>query len=350
MDDDDEAASPSLRAARASHRAQSEGNVFPSYLETHSSELLSDGSADHATPVAELVGEGCQSAEGEDACIADWVHALEVGGLLASAAIADIANQARALAFDPIGCHVVQRALEVANPAEAYHLASGLHGSVVDAARSPYAHLVLEEIVHRLGTNDATFIAEEMMLGCVRSVALNIYGYKVVCRMLEFSAREHAVSALVDEVLAQDIAALCCHKFGHRVAMSIISNGSQGHRSRIIASLREGGLQRLARHRFASRVLEQALTQSSSAEAHALAAELMAQAGAVVSLACHSFGMHVVRGLLQLPQESSKIALQYLQRAVRKLRKDKYAVALVDELGLQDPEDRVARNLAVGGA
>jgi len=346
--DEDEPPSPSLRATRKAHRAQSDGDLCPSYLETHSSDLLVGSDADHTTEADAVPQEDTQVKEGEDSQIADWTRSLELGGCEAAAAVADVADHVATLAFQPWGCHVVQHALERASPAEARRLASGIHGLVMDAARSPHAHFVLEKIMHHLGTDDAAFIAQELR-GNARSIALNIYGCRVISRLLEFSAQEPLVLALIDEVLAQDPAALCCHKFGHRVAMAIVSNASERQGSQIIAALQEGGLQRLARHRFAAQVLEQALTQGSEAEARALAAELMSQAGAVVALACHSFGVQVVRGLLELPQES-KTALQYLKKAVRKLRKDRYGMTLVDELGWQAPEDVATRAFAVGGA
>jgi len=335
-----EDSSPSLHAVRSYRRSQSENNVCSNTLKTQGEGLLIGGSADD---VAEAEEEPA-----EENCFVQWTRALEVRGCEASAAIAEIASHTATLAFDPLGSQVLQRALEVASPVEACYLASRLHGLVVEAARSPYASAVLETVVHRLSSKDAAFIAQEMQ-GCGRAVALNAYGCTVVCRLLEFSAQEPSVSALVDEVLAQDPAALCCHKFGHRVAMSIISNASERQGSQIVAALRQGGLQRLARHRFATRVLEHVLSQGSNAEAQALATELMAQAGAVVSLACHSFGVQVVRGILEVPQES-KMALHYLEKAVRKLSKDKYGSMLVEELGLHDSEIAVVSAAAVGGA
>jgi len=345
----EEAPFPSSRAVRGYHRAQSDGVVCPSYLQTHSSDLLIGNDSACTTELDSVKDEVSLAEEGKDSRIMEWTRSLELGGIEASLAIADIADHVATLAFEPLGCHVVQRALEVASPAEARCLAFRLHGSAVDAARSPFAHFVLEKIVHYLGTGDAAFIAQELH-GCGRSVALNIYGCGVVCRLIEFSAQEPLVSALIDEVLTQDPATLCCHKFGHRVAMSIISNASDRQRNRIVSSLREGGLQRLARHRFAARVLEQVLTQGCSVEAQRLAAEFMSKAGSIVSLACHSFGVQVVRGILELPRES-KVALQYLQKAIHKLRKDKYGAMLIEELGLQGgQEDGMGRAFAVGGA
>jgi len=385
--DDLDAPSLPSRSARAYHKARSDSGFFPSHLETHSCELLIGSSCDRTseeTPSCNVLTSGragcsteaallsengpgevehgnvciaeaeaidedrMHAADPENLRIAGWIRSLDAGGRDASAALDEISENVAVMAFHPLGCHVVERALEVASTAEAYRIAAGLRGSVVDAARSQHAHVVLEKIVHYLGSNDTAFVAREIQ-GWGRAVALNIYGCRVICRLLEFSAQEPLVSALVDEVLAQDTAALCCHKFGHRVAMSIISNASEWQRRRIIAGLRQGGLQRLAKHRFAARVLEHMLSQGCREEARALAVEVMAQPGAVVSLACHSFGVQVARGLLEVPQEE-KIARQYLQKAVRKLRKDKYGATLINEYGLQDPEQHVIRAVMMGGA
>merc|ERR1719450_1635910 len=147
---------------------------------------------------------------------------------------------------------------------------------------------------------DAAFIAEELLAESPWTLVLNANGSSIVCRLLEYSAGDARTLALVDAVLSADVAMLCCHKFGHEVAMSILSNGSSSQRAPILAALR-GDVQRFARHRFASLVLEHALALCSDEERVILASELLARPGTVPALACHSFGVNVVRALLEVP-------------------------------------------------
>mmetsp|Transcript_11611 Transcript_11611/g.41442 ORF Transcript_11611/g.41442 Transcript_11611/m.41442 type:complete len:125 (-) Transcript_11611:473-847(-) len=88
------------------------------------------------------------------------------------------------------------------------------------------------------------------------------------------SADTAAVSAAIDQVLADDDLALCRHKFGHQVAIAIVSSGTCDQQLCIVRALR-AELQRFTRHRFVSQVLEHALLQVDPAHARALAKALV---------------------------------------------------------------------------
>merc|ERR1712113_944174 len=89
--------------------------------------------------------------------------------------------------------------------------------------------------------------------------------------------------------------------------------------------------QRFARHRFASNVVSAAV-RSASGVGNSLASALMAQPGTVVSLACHTFGVNVVRGLLASPWHSWHV-MQFLLKSSQRLQKDKYGRELFCEIG-----------------
>merc|ERR1711972_756232 len=191
----------------------------------------------------------------------------------------------------------------LAPASEARALAGGLRGSGGEAARSSSACRVLEQIVRSLGMKDAAFIAEELLAQSPWTLVLNANGSSIVCRLLEYSAGDARTLALVDAVLSADVAVLCGHKFGHEVAMSVLSNGSARQRGRILSALCSD-VQRLARQRFASKVFEQALVVCSEGELESLALEVLARPTTVVALACHNFGVNIVRELLQVPSVS----------------------------------------------
>jgi len=265
--------------------------------------------------------------------------ALEAGGVVTSAAVLEIQGSVRTMAFDPKGSPVVQHAMEVAGVQGQRKLAAELHGLAREAAKSPHSCKVLEKVVHCLGTEDAAFIAEELQ-GLQHELIQNMHMCSIVCRLLEHSGTDWRTVALVDEVLSEDVAGVSCHKFGHLLAASIVTNGIPRQVLQVVTALRSNP-QRYARHRFACKVVEAALLTCPPHLCNSLAHDLMGQPGAVSSLACHNFGVQVVRALVQLPQHAKQVK-HYLCKTSRRVLKDKYGNALMQDLGLI--------KAAVGGA
>merc|ERR1712060_1030141 len=101
--------------------------------------------------------------------------------------------------------------------------------------------------------------------------------------------------------------------------------------------------QRTVRHRFASSVMVQALTQCPPEETEELATRILGEAGAVVALSCHTFGVHVVRALLDNPTWRGQVAEQ-ASRASKRMMKDKYGRAVLEELGFSKAAAPLARD------
>jgi len=150
----------------------------------------------------------------------------------------------------------------------------------------------------------------------------------------------------MDAVLSGDVAALCGHKFGHEVAMCIVSNGSASQRAQILSVLR-GDVQRFARQRFSSKVFEQALALGSEEERKSLAFEVLARPGTVVALACHSFGVNIVRELLQVPSVSQEVQM-LLAKSRGRVGQDKFGSELMRELGLSKQQPKPVLDLTGG--
>mmetsp|Transcript_21308 Transcript_21308/g.53370 ORF Transcript_21308/g.53370 Transcript_21308/m.53370 type:complete len:339 (+) Transcript_21308:88-1104(+) len=272
--------------------------------------------------------------------------ALQAGDPTASSACAEIRKSAHTFAFDSAGSQLLEQALGLSDERFARDVAMMLQGLIPQAVCSQHAHKVLDTLVQHLDMEVAVCLVDEL-LGDSCCLATHAFGSVVVRRLLEQLAGEAATVALIDEVLSGNLNHMICHKFGHTVALSILFNGLPRHRSRLFEVL-SGDLQRFARHRFASYVLALALSQCSTQEAHILASALMGQAGAVSSLACHSFGVRVVRALLELPSDAEQVRF-YLLKSSRRLQKDKFGSQLLDELRTQakDVDDTFGR---IGGA
>jgi len=248
-----------------------------------------------------------------------------------AATVGAILDAMPALAFDGNGCTLVQQVLESASGEEMRQVAASLRGSVRLAAHSPYAHHLLEHLLHHLGIEDTSFIAEELK-GGGRELVLNEFGSSVLCQLLLFSTHDPSTEQLIEEVLSGDTTAVCHHKHGHKVALAILEHGSPRQRSQICVSLR-GEVPRSSRHRFAAQVVAEALLHGAAEDSHSLAVAVVCKPGAVTSLACHCFGVQVVRSLLRLPRISGAV-LQELNTNGHKLKKDKFGAEIMMEIGL----------------
>merc|ERR1712203_938276 len=80
-------------------------------------------------------------------------------------------------------------------------------------------------------------------------------------------------------------------------------------------------------------VIVQALTICPPEECEELATYILQEPGAVVALSCHTFGVHVVRALLDTPHWRRQVAHQ-VSSASKRMMKDKYGRAVLEELGL----------------
>merc|ERR1711920_523158 len=180
--------------------------------------------------------------------------------------------------------------------------------------------------------------AEELLQLGGREVASNVHACPLFCRLVEFAPTVPSVVALVDQALANDPANLCCQKFGHIVAATVVAHGIPRQVAAIAFALR-GNPQRHGRHRFASKVYEAALRTCPPVLREGLARDLLDKPDTVAALACHTFGVHVIRALLQLPAPVGFAwqAWQRLCMASKRVCKDKYGFALMCELGLANP-------------
>lgn len=246
-----------------------------------------------------------------------------------SASVSNVTS--RQLCLDDEGsCLAAQEAIEGGASAERQPLLQDLRGRVREAARSACAHKVLQSVILFTSVEDSAFIAEELQgLGC--EGLLDAHTCSVVCCLLARAPSDVQTVALVDELLAGNLGTMCCHKSGHELAAAILANCIPRQVARVMGAL-HCNPQRYARHRFASKVVVAALRTWCSEGSDSLARELLAQPGTVVSLACHNFGVHVVRALLASPRHSRQV-MHFLLKTLRRLSKDKYGRELMCELG-----------------
>ena len=112
---------------------------------------------------------------------------LEAGGDAQMEAIVAVRGFVSRLAFESIGCRVIQLAMELAEPSVAIELVSEMRGHVRDAIASPHGNYVIQKIIEAMPVGEFSFIAEELQ-GVGASVARHRYGCRIFCRLLENSA------------------------------------------------------------------------------------------------------------------------------------------------------------------
>lgn len=254
---------------------------------------------------------------------------LEEGGEPRSTAIASIRGSVLSLALDPLGCRLIQLALDVASQKDGAELGSELRGHIPAAIESKHANYVVQKIVEVLPTSMASFVVEELK-GAAAEVARHRYGCRVLCRLLEHSATEEGTADLVNELLleARDLSR---HAYAYHVIRCILEHGLPEHRHRIATALCSG-VQRHAKHRHASFVVEKALAHCNDEAREGLANELLQRPENILDLARHQFGRHVVSQLVRLPGSCSQKALHNLRVGLPKVQTSKHGRRLIEEL------------------
>jgi pumilio RNA-binding family len=254
---------------------------------------------------------------------------LENDGEARKMALDSLRGSVLDLSVDPVGCRAVQLALEVTTQREAADLAIELVGHTRAAIDSKHANHVVQKIVEVLPPSMTSWMAEEL-LGTAGEIARHHYGCRVICRLLEHSATERGTYALINELL-METKDLSRHAYGYHVVRCILEHGLPEHRRRVARALC-GGLQRNAKHRHASFVVEKALAFCDEHMRTGLAEELLARPENIADLARHQYGRHVVSQLVQIPGDCSQKAIDSIHIMRPQVQATKHGRRLLEQL------------------
>lgn len=233
------------------------------------------------------------------------------------------------LSRHPVGCRLVQLALERGNQQEAASLALELKTHVQEAMTSPHANYVLQKLVTQLTwSKGASFVAWELR-GDAADLARHRFGCRIFCRLIEFHAAKEGTEDLVEEVL-QEAEDLCCHPFGHHVAQAILEHGSQKHRDAVAATIDRNPLG-FAKNQNASYLVERVLTSCSDYYQESLLFEL---SSSLVDLALSRYGCYVARAVVEHPKTDRKLEMAKLTAVRQELNKTKHGQYLMADVGL----------------
>jgi len=247
-----------------------------------------------------------------------------------SAALVLLKDHVWDLSCHPMGCRLIQLALERAKPREAAELASELRGHVREALMSPHANYVAQKIVTQLTWNGCSFVADELE-GLASKFARHRFGCRIFCRLLEFYASQDGTQHLVDEVL-QEAEDLCCHPFGHHVAQSVLEHGTDRHRDAVAKTICSNPMG-FAQNQNASYLVEKVLSFCSPHYQHSLLTELTES---LEELALSRYGCYVVRAVVEHPDTDRSVAVARLRSCTGELRRTKHGQHLMTDLGMNN--------------
>jgi hypothetical protein len=206
-------------------------------------------------------------------------------------AIEWVVSSAVPLALTRRGCRLVQRALEVATPADQDRITQKLHGGVLECVKSPNANHVLQKCIELRPPEAIQFVVGELH-GHGSFVARHRFGCRVLQRLVEHCPLEQT-EGLIAEVL-KDTDKLVRHQYGNFVIQHILQHGSSDQ-ARQIAGVLQADVIRLAKHRIASHVVSCALIHCSPEDVRILAQEVSGEAGKFADLSRRQYGSFVVR-------------------------------------------------------
>jgi len=227
------------------------------------------------------------------------------------------------LAFQQLGCRIVQDALQVAGTDAARQIVNELHGHVQAAAWSPYANYVIQKVIEVLPTSLSSFVPRELQ-GVAASVARSKYGCRILCRIFEYAADQPESRELAGE-LFMDAEALCRHTYAHHVMEVILKHGQLEQRQGVVKAL-VSEFWANAQIESSSYVIESAVIHCTEAEMSDLLAIISkATPGRLVSLLNGKPGSRVLRAFLRMLSQSSNDALHAI---VRELQRCEFQCAL----------------------
>jgi hypothetical protein len=215
------------------------------------------------------------------------------------------------LAFDPSGCRIVQKALQVGGSSAA-NLAREMQGHVRRASRSPHANHVIQRIAEYMPLSCVGMVAQELA-GMAVTMAKNQFGSRVLhrlCKRIDQERRQNSsttmpeVDCLLEEALTAT-ARLCRHEWGRFVMLSFLECGTSAQHKCIFDALKTDALGH-AVHRHSSDIVVQLFALLSEEDRDALAAAVFQSceggfAAALKTLTLTQHGYRAARAACAIP-------------------------------------------------
>ncbi|KAG9008417.1 mRNA binding protein puf3 [Tulasnella sp. JGI-2019a] len=176
------------------------------------------------------------------------------------------------LTLQMYGCRVVQKAIENITPEQQSSLVEELEHHVLDCVKDANGNHVIQKIIQCVPGSRISLV--QSFRGNVAFMASHPYGCRVLQRCFEWMPLEQT-RPLLDE-LHTSTTALMQDGFGNYVVQFVLERGGPEDRSAIVHKLL-GHVLTMARHKFASNVVEKAILTADMADRRMLIDEILVQ-------------------------------------------------------------------------
>lgn len=214
-----------------------------------------------------------------------------------------LVGQVLKLSLQMYGCRVVQKALDSVPIEQQVLLIGELKGNVIKCIEDQHGNHVIQKCIERLPTDRIGFIVDSF-LGQATRMAKHCYGCRVIQRLIEYCASMQ-ISALLDEVLR------CCmelatDQYGNYVVQHVMEHSSRpGDRQMVMGNVRKHILT-LSCHKYASNVIEKALSCATIEERAQLVTAIVGDQGdqhpPLLVMMRDRFGNYIVQRVIALAQ------------------------------------------------
>ncbi|EAU88525.2 pumilio [Coprinopsis cinerea okayama7 len=209
---------------------------------------------------------------------------------------------------DAYGCWVIQKVLDVVPNHVRGQIVLEAEPHILTLVKDPNGNHVVQKILQVVPARYLTFV--DAFHGRAVEIARDNYGCRVLQRCLQHLPFE-AVQPLLQE-LKPFILEMICDQFGNYVIQHILQDGKTSEKEEIFHQIR-GRVLRLARHKYASNVLEKALTHAPPLIRHAIIEEMLTTVKGfpkgVWQLMNDQYGNYVLQKALTLAEEPQRTVL-----------------------------------------
>mmetsp|Transcript_90826 Transcript_90826/g.261712 ORF Transcript_90826/g.261712 Transcript_90826/m.261712 type:complete len:735 (+) Transcript_90826:75-2279(+) len=221
-----------------------------------------------------------------------------------------LVGQVLELSLHMYGCRVVQKALDSVPIEQQVLLIGELKGMVLKCIEDQHGNHVIQKCIERLPTDRIGFIVESF-LNQTNRMAKHCYGCRVIQRLIEYCASAQ-ISPLLDETLRYCME-LATDQYGNYVVQHVMEHSSRpGDRQMLMQIVRKNILS-LSCHKYASNVIEKALSCGTLEERAMLIQAIVGEPGdqhpPLLTMMRDRFGNYIVQRIIALAQGPQREAL-----------------------------------------
>ncbi|WVF71933.1 hypothetical protein IAT40_006743 [Kwoniella sp. CBS 6097] len=194
---------------------------------------------------------------------------FELGDQLQKGALAKkMEGHVLQLSMQAYGCRVVQKALDHVLVEQQAKLIAELEPHILECVRSSNANHVIQKLILLAPPQSVP----DAFVGHVKELSMHPYGCRVLQKM--FESLEDGMKRPLLEEMHQCTLPLIEDQFGNYVVQSVIVVGLPVDKDKVVSVIK-GNVIRLARHKFASNVVEKAIVNANEADRKLLIKEVV---------------------------------------------------------------------------